>query len=117
MQASLKELYPSGKKKMKNNSIYEKVYNIVRKIPKGKVTTYGVIGKKLLMSPRVIGQALHANPYEGEVPCHRVVTRDGRVAPNFAFGGKGIQKQLLEAEGVSFIDSLHVDLQKHFFII
>lgn len=90
---------------------YEKVYTLVRKIPKGKVTTYGAIGKKLHMSPRVIGQALHANPYEGDVPCHRVVNRDGRVAPNFAFGGKHIQRKLLEAEGVKFKDELHVEPQ------
>lgn len=86
----------------------EKVYKIVQKIPKGRVTTYGTIGKKLSMSPRVVGQALHLNPYEGEVPCHRVVNRDGRVAPNFAFGGNGIQRKLLEAEGVRFKDEMHV---------
>ncbi|MGE5042178.1 MAG: MGMT family protein [Candidatus Levyibacteriota bacterium] len=90
------------------NSSYEKVYMATRQIPKGKVTTYGAIGKKLNMSPRVVGHALHANPYEGDVPCHRVVNRDGRVAPNFAFGGKDIQKKLLEAEGVIFQDQLHV---------
>lgn len=86
----------------------EKVYKIVKKIPKGRVTTYGTIGKKLSMSPRVVGQALHLNPYEGEIPCHRVVNRDGRVAPNFAFGGNGVQKELLESEGVNFKDEMHV---------
>lgn len=90
---------------------FEKVYALVKKIPKGKVTTYGAIGKKLNMSPRVVGQALHANPYEGEVPCHRVVNREGRVAPNFVFGGKCMQKKLLEKEGVSFKDANHVDLK------
>lgn len=92
------------------NLHYEKVYELVRKIPKGKVTTYGIIGKKLHMSPRVVGQALHANPYEGDVPCHRVVNREGRIAPNFAFGGKDIQRKLLESEGVEFKDNLHADL-------
>lgn len=95
------------------NSAYEKVYELVRQIPKGKVTTYGAIGKKLHMSPRVIGQALHANPYEGDVPCHRVVNRDGRVAPNFAFGGLDIQRKLLEAEGITFKDRENVNLDKH----
>lgn len=99
---------------MPRSNIYEKVYDEVRKIPKGKVSTYGAIGKKLHMSPRVIGQALHANPYEGDVPCHRVVNRDGRVAPNFAFGGKDIQRKLLEAEGVTFRDTIHANLQEHF---
>ncbi len=95
----------------KSSSSYEKVYALVRKIPKGKVTTYGALGKRLNMSPRVIGQALHANPYEGDVPCHRVVNREGRVAPNFAFGGLDIQRKLLESEGVKFKDDLHVEPQ------
>ncbi|MFI5265220.1 MAG: MGMT family protein [Candidatus Levyibacteriota bacterium] len=98
---------------MTSNGPYEKVYKLVRKIPKGKVTTYGIIGKKLGMSPRVVGQALHANPYQNEVPCHRVVNREGRIAPNFAFGGKDIQKKLLESEGIIFKDPLHADLEKY----
>ena len=97
---------------MKNK--FEPVYTLVSNIPKGKVTTYGEIAKKLHMSPRVVGYALHKNPYEGEVPCHRVVNREGRIAPNFAFGGLGIQKKLLEAEGVNFKDDKHVDLAKYF---
>lgn len=87
----------------------EKVYALVRKIPKGKVTTYGSIAKKLRMSPRTVGTALHLNPYEGDVPCHRVVNRDGRVAPGFAFGGAGVQRKLLEDEGIKFNDENHVD--------
>ncbi len=100
---------------MTQSKPYEKVYELVRKIPKGKITTYGIIGKKLKMSPRVVGQALHVNPYEGDVPCHRVVNRKGRIAPNFAFGGKDIQRKLLEAEGVKFKDQLHVNLLEHLF--
>ncbi len=88
---------------------YEKVYTLVRTIPKGKVTTYGAIAKKLSMSPRTVGQVMHANPYEGDVPCHRVVNRDGRIAPNFAFGGLDIQRKLLESEGVKFKDEKHVE--------
>lgn len=91
----------------------EKVYEIVSKIPKGKVTTYGSIGKLLHMSPRTVGTALHLNPYEGEVPCHRVVNRDGRIAPGFAFGGLGAQRKLLEKEGITFIDGTHVDMKIH----
>ncbi|MDO8269041.1 MAG: MGMT family protein [Candidatus Levybacteria bacterium] len=82
-------------------------------MPKGKVTTYGSIGKLLHMSPRTVGTALHLNPYEGEVPCHRVVNRDGRIAPGFAFGGLGAQRKLLEAEGVTFRDDIHVDMTIH----
>jgi methylated-DNA-protein-cysteine methyltransferase-like protein len=92
----------------------EKVYSLVKQIPEGKVTTYGVIGKNLGMSPRVVGLALHLNPYEGEVPCHRVVNREGRIAPNFAFGGKDVQRKLLEKENVEFKDGTHV--KKEFII-
>lgn len=93
-------------------AFFERVYKLVQIIPKGKVTTYGHIGKKLNMSPRVVGYALHLNPDSGKTPCHRVVDRNGRVAPGFAFGGSGIQKKLLEAEGVKFIDETHVNLSK-----
>jgi methylated-DNA-protein-cysteine methyltransferase-like protein len=94
---------------------YEKVYKLVQQIPKGKVTTYGEIGRKLHMSPRVVGTALHHNPDSDLTPCHRVVNRDGRVAPHFAFGGKDIQKKLLESEGVEFKDESNVDLKKSFY--
>lgn len=93
----------------------EKVYKLVRQIPKGKVTTYGTIAKHLHMSPRTVGTALHLNPYEGEIPCHRVVNREGRIAPGFAFGGIGEQRKRLEAEGVSFKNETHVELTKHYY--
>ncbi len=98
---------------MKTTDYKENVYEIVRKIPKGKVATYGSIAKKLHMSPRTVGTALHLNPYEGKVPCHRVVNRDGRIAPGFAFGGLNAQRKLLEKEGVRFKDEMHVDLSLH----
>ncbi len=94
---------------------FEKVYKLVQKIPRGKVTTYGTIGKRLNMSPRVVGHALHLNPDSSLTPCHRVVDRTGRVAPGFAFGGPGIQRKLLEAEGVKFRDETHVNLEKTLF--
>ena len=98
-----------------NTTKFEPVYKLVRTIPRGKVTTYGEIAKKLMMSPRVVGYALHLNPYEGDVPCHRVVNREGRIAPNFAFGGLDIQKKLLESEGVNFKDDKHIELSKYLF--
>ena len=98
----------------KSTNLYERVYEIVEKIPKGKVTTYGEIGKKLHIAPRVVGFALHANPDGQLVPCHRVVNKEGRVAPGYAFGGQGIQKKRLLDEKIEFTDELHVDLEKHF---
>jgi methylated-DNA-protein-cysteine methyltransferase-like protein len=94
---------------------FKEVYKLVRKVPSGRVTTYGAIAEKLSMSPRVVGYALHLNPDGTKTPCHRVVNRDGRVAPGFAFGGKDEQKRRLEKEGIKFIDSQHLDLKKYFF--
>jgi len=97
-------------------SIFEKVYRVVRRIPSGKVSTYGEIAKIVGTTPRVVGFALHANPYSNTkldnfVPCHRVVDRNGRLAPNFAFGGVREQYLRLKAEGVRFLDETHVDLR------
>ena len=95
-------------------SFYQKVYEVVRKIPKGKVTTYGHIAR-MLGSPRAsraVGYALHFNPEPVITPCHRVVNREGRLAPAFAFGGPEVQKQLLEQEGVK-VEGEYVDLKKY----
>ena len=60
---------------------------------------------------RVVGYALHVNPKPGVIPCHRVVNREGRLAPSFAFGGTDAQQRLLEGEGVSVQDG-YVDLKR-----
>ena len=62
---------------------------------------------------RVVGYALHNNPEPNVIPCHRVVNREGRLAPSFAFGGDEIQRQLLEAEGITFEPDGRVDLKKY----
>lgn len=91
----------------------QKVHEFVKKIPKGKVTTYGAIAKTLNINPRMVGYALHQNK-NPKVPCHRVVNREGKVASGFAFGGPTEQKRRLEAEGVGFKSDLEVDLEKYF---
>jgi len=95
-------------------SFYTDVYDLVRQIPAGKVTTYGIIAARLghPRASRVIGGALHRNPSPGDIPCHRVVNRKGELAPCFAFGGSQMQRMLLEAEGVSFRPDGTVDLDK-----
>lgn len=93
-------------------NFFEKVYLLVRKIPKGKVTTYGEIASALgTRDARRIGHALHANPTQ-DTPCHRVVNKDGRLAPGYAFGGPNEQKSLLLSEGVIFKNENEVDLSK-----
>ena len=83
---------------------FEKIYEVVKSIPEGKVATYGQVAL-LAGNPRwarVVGYALHVNPEPGTIPCHRVVNRECKVAPGFAFGGEGVQRQLLESEGIVF---------------
>ena len=95
-------------------TIFEKVYEAVKLIPRGSVATYGQIaaalGNKRLS--RVVGYALHVNPQPGVIPCHRVVKRDGEVSSAFAFGGANRQAELLKAEGVEFLDATHVDMKR-----
>lgn len=94
---------------------FDKIYEVVKQIPKGKVASYGQVAA-MAGNPRwsqVVGYALHSNPSPGEIPCHRVVRKDGRVAQSFAFGGENVQRMLLEGEGVSFVDEYTVDMKKH----
>lgn len=90
---------------MAEQSFNQRVYEVVRRIPEGAVATYGQVAV-LAGSPRnarLVGYALHANPEPGVIPCHRVVFRDGSLAPGFAFGGPDAQRCLLEDEGVVFV--------------
>ena len=95
-------------------SVFEKIYVVVGQIPKGCVATYGQIATAAGTPrwARVVGYALHSNPFPGVVPCHRVVNRQGFPAKTFAFGGEDAQRQLLEAEGIVFEKDGHIDLGK-----
>ena len=89
---------------------YTEVYNIVREIPEGCVFTYGQLAK-LARRPqcsRMVGQAMFNVPKELNLPCHRVVNSQGRLAPNWAE-----QRGLLEKEGITFKKNGCVDLKKH----
>jgi len=91
----------------------QKVYKTVSKIPQGKVSTYGDVGRFLgTKAYRAIGQILHKNPSWPKVPCHRIVMKDGSLAPNYGLGGPNIQRQRLEAEGVKFIGE-KVDMENY----
>ena len=96
-------------------SVFECIYDVVRQIPPGKVATYGYVAL-LAGNPRwarVVGYALHVNPEPFLIPCHRVVNREGRTAPSFAFGGGSVQRDLLEQEGIVFESDGHIDLNKY----
>ncbi|MCX7746188.1 MAG: MGMT family protein [Clostridia bacterium] len=96
-------------------AFFEEVYNVVKQIPKGKVATYGQIAK-ILGQPRkakIVGWALHSNPSEGIIPCHRVVNRHGELSGSFAFGGPEVQRKLLEEEGILFNKDGIINLEEY----
>lgn len=92
----------------------KRIYEAVKKIPKGKVATYGQIaelaGDKKMA--RAVGNALHKNPDPDSIPCYRVVNAKGELSGEFAFGGAGAQAKLLEKDGIKVIDG-KVDLKKY----
>jgi methylated-DNA-protein-cysteine methyltransferase-like protein len=96
-------------------SFYEKVYEIVRRIPKGKVTTYGAIAETIGMksSSRLVGQALRSLPPETDIPAQRVINRAGLLTGAHQFGGYERMRWILEREGVSFKGDA-VDMKKYF---
>ena len=96
------------------DSATKRIYEAVKRIPKGCVATYGQVAAMAgneRMS-RAVGNALHKNPTPGIVPCHRVVDAKGRLAGGFAFGGMEAQASLLAREGVEVVDG-KVDLGKY----
>ena len=96
------------------DGVFTRIYEIVKRIPRGRVATYGQIAA-LAGNPRlarVVGYALHVNPDPEHIPCFRVVNREGRVSPAFAFGGENMQIKLLEDEGVELRDGF-VDMEKY----
>lgn len=95
-------------------SVFERIYSVVKKIPRGRVATYGQIAM-VAGNPRwarVVGYALHCNPDPENIPCYRVVNREGRVSPAFVFGGQNVQIEMLKADGVGFSDETHVDMAR-----
>lgn len=99
---------------MEKQNSYQKIYDVVKQIPRGRVATYGQVAA-LAGNPkwaRVVGYALHVNPNPEEIPCYRVVNREGRLSDAFAFGGVNQQKALLEAEGIEVVNNF-VDLEKY----
>lgn len=92
----------------------KRIYEAVKKIPKGKVATYGQIaalaGDKKMA--RAVGNALHKNPDPEGIPCYRVVNAKGGLANEFVFGGVKVQEKLLRADGIEVANG-KVDLNKY----
>lgn len=95
---------------------FERIYNLVTKIPKGKVMSYEQVAKLVkISSPRIVGFALHVNKNPEKIPCHRVIKNDGTLAEGYVFGGSKKQKEKLKKEGVCFLNKKTVDLTKSFY--
>ena len=100
---------------MNNIEFARQVYDIAAGIPGGKVMTYGQIAL-IIGNPRWarrVGRAMFYAP--GDIPCHRVINSKGEMAPEYAFGGDAIQREMLKKEGVIFKSNGRVDLKKSCF--
>ncbi len=96
-------------------SFTAEIYEVVRRIPAGRVATYAQIAR-LAGHPgaaRAAGNALHRNPYDNPhaIPCYRVVNSSGFLSGAYAFGGRDIQRDLLKADGVEVVNN-RVDLDR-----
>ncbi|MEK6153283.1 MGMT family protein [Flavobacteriaceae bacterium 3-367] len=102
--------------KEENRNFFEKVYEVARKIPYGRVTSYGAIAKYLgaARSARMVGWAMNGAGAKEDVPAHRVVNRKGLLTGKHHFDGTNLMQQLLENEGIVVEDNQIVDLE-HFF--
>jgi O-6-methylguanine DNA methyltransferase len=102
------------KKTEEELTLDQKVYMYVRKIPKGKVVTYGQIAEYLgdKNLARTVGSILHRNPDGNKIPCYKVVNSKGKLADKFAFGGIERQKNKLIADGIE-VENYTVDLEKY----
>ncbi|RVT79604.1 MGMT family protein [Flavobacterium sufflavum] len=99
-----------------NTNFFERVYEVARQIPYGRVTSYGAIAKFLgaARSARMVGWAMNASHTMEDVPAHRVVNRKGLLTGKFHFDGTNLMQQLLENEGIKVVDNQIVDFDKYF---
>jgi len=99
-----------------NKNFFEKVYDVTKQIPYGRVTSYGAIAKYLgaARSARMVGWAMNGAGGMPDVPAHRVVNKVGLLTGKHHFDGTNLMQQLLESEGIKVVDNQIVDLEKHF---
>ena len=105
-----------SKKPTDNDNFFERVCQIARQIPDGKVTSYGAIAKCLgsAKSARMVGWAMNASHNYDDIPAHRVVNRKGLLTGKHHFDGTNLMQQLLENEGIMVVDNQIIDFEKHF---
>lgn len=95
------------------SSLYNRIYALVRRVPSGRVTTYGCIARQAGCTARTVGFAMAALSAGHDVPWQRVINSQGKVSPRRNGDGDLIQRLLLEAEGVQFNDRERVDLVRY----
>lgn len=103
---------------IESDGFFERVWDIAGQVPRGMVTTYGAIAR-VLGSPgaaRTVGWAMRAAPAASGLPCHRVINASGELSPEDVFGGPGVQRSLLESEGVTFDARGRVNMRRHLWI-
>lgn len=109
--------------KPENRNFFQKVYQVARQIPPGRVTSYGAIAKYLgaARSARMVGWAMNGvgsgNPNKNntqDVPAHRVVNRNGLLTGKHHFDGTNLMQQLLENEGIQVVNNQVMNFEKHF---
>uniref|UniRef100_UPI00404A9E77 MGMT family protein n=1 Tax=Flavobacterium sp. TaxID=239 RepID=UPI00404A9E77 len=103
-------------KDSKEDNFFERVYEVARQIPYGKVTSYGAIAKAIgsARSARMVGWAMNASHNKEDIPAHRVVNRSGLLTGKFHFEGSNLMQQLLESEGIKVVDNKIINFEKHF---
>lgn len=99
---------------MQNDSFFERVYELVKQIPFGRVTSYGAIAEALGTkgSARMVGWAMNASQKNADVPAHRVVNRKGLLTGKHHFEGTNLMQQLLESEGIKIKENQILDFDK-----
>jgi len=99
-----------------SKNFHEKVLEIVRQIPYGKVTTYGAIARRLGMprSARMVGWVLNSQKGNCNIPAHRVVNRQGLLTGKMHFEGSNLMQELLENEGIKIVNNRVANLEKHY---
>lgn len=102
--------------KEENKNFFQKVYDVAREIPVGRVTSYGAIAKYLgaARSARMVGWAMNASHLMDDVPAHRVVNKQGLLTGKHHFDGINLMQQLLEAEGLKIVDNQIQNLESYF---
>ncbi|CAN5620050.1 MGMT family protein [soil metagenome] len=114
MKSAQQRVDASGERPDPDNT-KARVFALVAAIPFGQVTTYGDIARAagIPRGARRVGWLVHDPPAELDLPCHRIVNREGRLSGGWAFGHPDLMRALLEAEGVTFVEQHRVDLQAH----